>query len=251
MPRIRTIKPEFFRSPPVGALSPEARLLFIGMWTEADDEGRLLGSAKHLAGALFPFDEKATAGRVESWIEELVLAHLVVPYVSKGVRYFHIRSWAEHQKINRPTPSKLPDPSVSTHDLLTDDSLPERNREQGSGTGNREQGSALTRAARESNRFDDFWAVYPRRVGKGEARKCYDRRIRSGTSEEALLAGAQRYAAWVAAGGVEAMRFVAHPSTWLNQGREADDLPPPAAMNGRPKGMDAVDAVFGAARRMT
>ena len=42
MARIRTIKPEFFTSEDIVALSPLARLLFIALWCEADREGRLV-----------------------------------------------------------------------------------------------------------------------------------------------------------------------------------------------------------------
>ena len=42
MARIRTIKPEFFTSDDICALSPRARLLYIGLWCEADREGRLV-----------------------------------------------------------------------------------------------------------------------------------------------------------------------------------------------------------------
>jgi len=39
MARIRTIKPEFWVSEQVGECSPNARLLFIGMWNFCDDRG--------------------------------------------------------------------------------------------------------------------------------------------------------------------------------------------------------------------
>jgi len=44
--RIRSIKPEFWKSETVAALSPLARLLFIGLWNYADREGADGGSAK-------------------------------------------------------------------------------------------------------------------------------------------------------------------------------------------------------------
>ena len=48
MARIRTIKPEFFTDEDLGELSPAVRLLFIGMWTEADKAGRLKDKPKTL-----------------------------------------------------------------------------------------------------------------------------------------------------------------------------------------------------------
>ena len=40
MARIRTIKPEFPQSESIGALTREARLLFVLLWTIVDDSGR-------------------------------------------------------------------------------------------------------------------------------------------------------------------------------------------------------------------
>ena len=40
MARIRSIKPEFFTSIPVGGVSRDARLMFVGLWTNVDDDGR-------------------------------------------------------------------------------------------------------------------------------------------------------------------------------------------------------------------
>ena len=41
MARARNIKPGFFRNADLAELTFEARLLFIGLWTLADSEGRL------------------------------------------------------------------------------------------------------------------------------------------------------------------------------------------------------------------
>jgi len=68
--------------------------------------------------------------------------------------------------------------------------------------------------------FVEFWAVYPKRVGKAEAFRKFQVAIRRGADLEAIIAGAQRYAA--ANRGTED-RFVAHPATWLHQGRWEDE----------------------------
>lgn len=71
--------------------------------------------------------------------------------------------------------------------------------------------------------FDEFWSVCPRRVGKGAARKAYAKRIRAGVDPDELIGGMERYARWVEVTRTET-RFVCHPSTWLNQEREKDEL---------------------------
>ena len=57
MARIRTIKPEFFDDPDVAELSMEARLLFVGLWTQADREGRLEDDMRRLKVKVFPYDQ--------------------------------------------------------------------------------------------------------------------------------------------------------------------------------------------------
>jgi hypothetical protein len=55
--RIRTIKPEFWKSEHLADLPPFARLLFIGLWNCADREGRLEDRPKRLKAELFPYDD--------------------------------------------------------------------------------------------------------------------------------------------------------------------------------------------------
>ena len=71
MARIRTVKPETFSSYSLAQVSIEARYLFIGLWTEADDEGRLIDSPKRIAGDLFPHDEGIDEVNVTAWIDDL------------------------------------------------------------------------------------------------------------------------------------------------------------------------------------
>jgi hypothetical protein len=68
---------------------------------------------------------------------------------------------------------------------------------------------------------EQFWRVYPRRVAKKAALAALERVRRSGeVAFSRLLAAVERYADSVA--GKE-IQFVAHPATWLNQGRWEDD----------------------------
>lgn len=57
MARARNIKPAFFINEDLIELPFEARLLFIGLWTLADREGRLENRPKKIKMSLFPADE--------------------------------------------------------------------------------------------------------------------------------------------------------------------------------------------------
>lgn len=107
MGRIRTIKPEFSQSESMGRISREARLCFILLWTQADDEGRLRGNSRMLASLLFPYDDDA-GGLMDGWLSELEGQGCIVRYLVEGSSYLQVRHWARHQKIERPTNSRLP-----------------------------------------------------------------------------------------------------------------------------------------------
>lgn len=105
MARIRTIKPEFFTSEDTCALSPLARLLYVGTWLEADREGRFRWNPKTLKTRYLP-DDPCDALGVAS---ELINRGLVVLY-GDGLAY--IPTFLEHQFINpRESKSKLPEPT--------------------------------------------------------------------------------------------------------------------------------------------
>jgi hypothetical protein len=65
--------------------------------------------------------------------------------------------------------------------------------------------------------FEGFWAVYPRKIGKGAARKAY-RHALTRASHVEILAGAKAYAS-----SKPDPQFTAHASTWLNADRWLDE----------------------------
>lgn len=105
MARIRTIKPEFFTSDSVLSVSPLARLLFIGLWCEADREGRLKWKPKTLKFRYLPSDSV----NIEKLCEELEGAEMIATYSHDGADYCEIPSFKSHQVINnREKESELP-----------------------------------------------------------------------------------------------------------------------------------------------
>lgn len=68
--------------------------------------------------------------------------------------------------------------------------------------------------------FEEFWSIYPRKIGKLDAQKSYDKAIRLTTIDKIRLA-AQGFASRCK--GTEP-QYIPHPATWLNQGRW-DDQP--------------------------
>ena len=71
MPRIRSIKPEFFRSKILAGCSPRARLTYIGLWTLADDEGRYEYEPELLKADLWPWEHDVTPKDADVAVQEL------------------------------------------------------------------------------------------------------------------------------------------------------------------------------------
>ena len=130
MPRIRSIKPEFFTDDAVGALSLPARLLFVGTWVFADDYGTLDRSAKQLKAQVFPYDDVDC----DPLLAELLAAGLLAEYQADGKTYLYITGFADHQKIDKPSKAKRPLPEDSiTRRTLTEDSANTRSGREGKG----------------------------------------------------------------------------------------------------------------------
>ncbi|QIY53436.1 hypothetical protein HEP86_01545 [Streptomyces sp. RPA4-5] len=109
MARIRTIKPEAFTSESLAEVTVHAERTFFGLLTQADDHGRHRDNAAIIAGLLWPLRAEHTSVHVEDDLHQLATAGLVCRYTGcDGRRYLHIVTWAEHQKIDKPSQSRLP-----------------------------------------------------------------------------------------------------------------------------------------------
>lgn len=80
------------------------------------------------------------------------------------------------------------------------------------------------------NTFDEFWAVWPKRRGVGEARKAWAKAIRK-EDKQVILEAATLYAQ---SPFLPEMQFIPLAATWLNQERWGDDLPQPTTTVQKP-----------------
>jgi hypothetical protein len=216
MARIRTIKPEFFTSEDIVSLSPLARLLYIGLWCEADREGRMVWKPKTFKMRYFPADDCD----INALCDEIANAGLIKLY-SDG--YAYIPAFHAHQHINpRETASQLPEPpktdSKTTRKARVNDASPRDSDVQGGREGKGKEGKDDA-----SRRFDAFWSAYPNKVGKDAAIKAFEKRNPDDALTEQMIAtiAVQRGSPkWTKDGG----EYIPNPATWLNQGRWMDEV---------------------------
>lgn len=110
MPRKRMIDPSIWTDENFGELSERGRLLFIGLFSMADDEGRGEASAKVLKSKIFPYDEGLRIADVSKTLKEIGSKMSVDFYARNGREYYALRNWKTWQKVEKPTPSRIPAP---------------------------------------------------------------------------------------------------------------------------------------------
>jgi hypothetical protein len=126
VPRIRSIKPEFWSDQTIVSLDFFTRLLYIALWNFADDHGRNRAISKEISGFAFPLDDEVDNKMVESALQTLAEKGRIILYDANGLRHYQVVAWTKHQSVNRPTDSRIPPPegfdtpSCSLHESLTE-----------------------------------------------------------------------------------------------------------------------------------
>lgn len=178
MGRIRTIKPEFFRSRSLAKCDRDVRLTFAGLWTEADDHGRGIADPRILKGALWALDDDVTHLHVSAHLRVLDETDHIRLYHVGDEDYYEVVNWTDHQAAAyRRGEPRYPAPDEGIEGLSHLRVQESAGRTQtGAGTGNREQGTGKeqgvapdgapdTKAAARAEataRFEEhFWPVYP------------------------------------------------------------------------------------------
>lgn len=124
MARTRSIKPSFFKNEFLAECEPMARLLFVGLWTLADRDGRLELRPMRIKAELFPYENCDIGGL----LQQLADRGFVRAYESGDLRVLEITKFAEHQRCHPDEKAEgLPPPDESAEIALN----PERNAEPG------------------------------------------------------------------------------------------------------------------------
>lgn len=211
---------DIWKSKQVSGLSIQARLLYVGLITFGDDDGRLNGDAALLRSLVFPRDEKVTVADVQKWLDEIVAATLVLKYDANGDEYLVHPHWSRYQTIraDRQKESNIPPPPDTLLPTI------------GQPTGNQVSAKDKIREGKITKEkvtalFEDFWKQYPNKTAKKKALQSWERIFIVNKPDElfvSIMAGlerAKKMPQWVKDGG----QYVPHPTTWLNQERWMDE----------------------------
>lgn len=107
MARARNIKPGFFTNDVLGELPALTRLLFAGIWTLCDREGRLEDRPKKIRAEVLPYD----VCDPEEMLQSLEKTGFIRRYEVDGVRVIQVLAWHKHQNPHvKEAASTLPAP---------------------------------------------------------------------------------------------------------------------------------------------
>jgi len=236
--RIRTIKPAFFQNEELAGLPGLARLLFIGLWTVADREGRLEDRPRRLKAQILPYDD----ADVDALLTALAGARFITRYSVDGVGYIEIPHFGKHQ---RPHPNefceRFPGPPpratlVSLNSMKSREKIGKNAQEEIRKGKEEIQEETHTGLSPSVWDFSDFWAAYPKKRHKPDAKKAW-RQVDADRMPWPIRDGLERWK------GSDAWRrgFVEDPSTFLRQRQWEDE--PTAAPHVDPRTADNMDEI--------
>lgn len=234
--RIRSTKPEFWKSRRVASVSWDARLVLKGLESYVDDNGVGVDDIELIVTDVFPRDMFAngsdTVARVSEAISELHRAGLLHRYEGPDDDLLYVSFWESIQRIDKPGAGRNPRPDGTFNYKASEIresvarppvTLAPGTGEQGNrGTGEKDSCSPAPRESDSPTRFDEFWAAFPRKVGKQTAQAKYKAAVKR-SSEDAVIAGAHALAQDP---NLPEPKFIPHPTTWLERnGWEDEPLP--------------------------
>lgn len=257
MPRARNIKPGFFMNDALAEIEPLGRLLFAGLWTIADREGRLEDRPRKIKAELLPYDECD----VDALLGDLCRHGFVQRYTHGDGRFVQVCNFGRHQNPHQnEAASVLPEPpkyQENTGIPRTPVQVPEQHESNPADSLNPITDSlnlnpspitaraARGRGAHYPADFERFWEQYPNKKAKDRALKAWRALRPDAELQEAILAAiAQQRTSrdWVKDGG----QFIPYPASWLNDGAWMNEVSVASAKKSSfEKTMEVMAEVFG------
>ena len=121
MARKRMIDPSIWINEDFGTLTNLAKLVYIGLFSMADDEGRGKASPAYIKAVLFPYNDDLRIADIIKTLSEISSTMSVIFYSCDENMYYTLTSWKTWQKIDKPSKSKIPKFDETTMERLSFD----------------------------------------------------------------------------------------------------------------------------------
>lgn len=214
----RMIKESIRTSKNVNVLSDFEFRVWLYLITYVDDYGRGSADAELLKCFVFPRRHEVTESQITDALNTLSSLGMICLYEADGEPYFCFPKWANHQRIQTKR-SKFPNPPLLTVDYGESPSETKPNQTNIE-TETKKEKETETKPNSRDAAFDVFWKTYPKKVGKQDAKKVFDK---VKVPLETLLTAIERQkcgSQWSKDNG----QYIPNPATWLRQGRWEDEV---------------------------
>jgi len=198
--------------------------------------GEFITSRENISQALSGKDSKVSVQQVRTALNKLKLTGELTIKTTNRYSLIKVNNYYEYQVVNQQVNSQVTSKQPTDNQQVTiDKKLKKEKNIKNTHTGHSPDGSLgekdfntslvdeKTKQKRKSSAkkkkdledFDKFWIVYPRKAGKGGARKAFAKAL-SKTTADILISAVekQKYQEqWTKDDGT----YIPHPATWLNQ----------------------------------
>lgn len=218
MARKRMIDPNIWESEDFSYLNNLEKIIFIGIFSLADDEGYGRANPKFIRNSLFPYNDNIRTSDIEKSLYSIAAHMSVVFYQAEdGKQYYCLKNWSKWQAIQKPTASIIPKPTTLSQYLYSSNTVGlQPNRKEKNEIEKEENISIMYTAD-----FLKFWSSYPRHTSKSTAfnafKKIKDRKKLLPQMLKAIELEKQS-SQWQ-----QGTQFIPLASTWLNQRRWEDE----------------------------
>lgn len=218
----RMLKRRITLSKKMAALNTDkARLLWFYMLPFTDVEGRINADPEDIRDEILRKQRKGyVVSTIQTCLEELHRVGLIILYQNETGQYLQFTRHAKEQNLRRDReaesqiPAPLPEDSGSS---------PAISKVKLSKVKLSEDKDKNPPTPQGGNGFEVFWKAYPRKVGKGHARKAWQKLKPSKSLIVDILAKIEAFKRtdqWTKENG----QYIPYPATWLNQERWDDEI---------------------------
>jgi hypothetical protein len=253
--RIRSTKPEFWKSKRMAAVRWDSRFVLKALESYVDDNGVGKDDIELIVSELFSRDHfrepSRTVARVSEAISELHQAGLVWRYDHEGTDLLYLSFWETTQRIDKPQSGRFPRPDGTwdykasvIRECVANGREDSRALAPGTGEqGNRGTGDKPLRASVDApDGFDAFWDVYDKKRDRKKAVAKYRLALsKPGVTPEVLITAAAAYIDFQRRDGKHP-EFTKDPATWLHGECWSNELRAAQPMKSRQQ--QQTDALF-------